>query len=391
MPTLHLTDLSVKALKPVGRQATYWDDTLPGFGCRVSQRGTKSWVVMTGRERKLTTFARYPDIALKDARAEAKRILAEKTLGKRVAPSLAFEDVKARYLAACAEKNRPRTVADYTRLLKHFPFKGKIGDIGKHHVVEKLNKIEAPSERAHALVAVRAFFRWVEGNGYIEVTPCGGLKPAKPGQRERALADNELRAVLAAARETPWPYGPIIQLLAFTGQRRGEIAALRWDWVDQKERTITLPGSVTKNKRAHTFPYGDLTAAVLDSIPQTGEYLFPASRATWRQGKPTTTFNGWGKAKNAFDKTVATHWKEHEAKGPMQHWTPHDLRRTFSTNLAALGVPVHVTEKLLNHVSGTISGVAAVYNRYSYMDEMREAIRRWEAKLSSIRNQPLTI
>jgi integrase len=62
----------------------------------------------------------------------------------------------------------------------------------------------------------------------------------------------------------------------------------------------------------------------------------------------------------------------------------HDLRRTFATNLAALGTPIHVTEKLLNHVSGTVSGVAAIYNRHAYMDEMRAAIINWEKRVAEI-------
>ena len=68
----------------------------------------------------------------------------------------------------------------------------------------------------------------------------------------------------------------------------------------------------------------------------------------------------------------------------MDRWTLHDLRRTCATNLAALGIPVHVTEKLLNHVSGTTSGIVAVYQRHAYMDEMRDAIELWELHLRSL-------
>jgi integrase len=96
------------------------------------------------------------------------------------------------------------------------------------------------------------------------------------------------------------------------------------------------------------FPYGTITAAILERIPRESDYVFPASRTNVR-GTPTTSFNGWPKCKEAFD-----------AKCPIAHWTLHDLRRTFATNLAALGVPPHVTERLLNHVTGTISGVAAI-------------------------------
>jgi integrase len=66
----------------------------------------------------------------------------------------------------------------------------------------------------------------------------------------------------------------------------------------------------------------------------------------------------------------------------------HDLRRTCATNLAALGVPVHVTEKFLNHVSGTTGGIVAVYQRHTYLDEMRNAVEAWDSHLASIAKGP---
>lgn len=100
--------------------------------------------------------------------------------------------------------------------------------------------------------------------------------------------------------------------------------------------------------------------------------LFPA------RGKDTP-FAGWSKAKPDFNKGCL-----------VPHWTLHDLRRTCATNLAALGVPVHVTEKLLNHVSGTTSGIVAVYQRHAYMDEMREAIEAWEKRVKLLARRTAT-
>jgi integrase len=68
------------------------------------------------------------------------------------------------------------------------------------------------------------------------------------------------------------------------------------------------------------------------------------------------------------------------------NWTLHDLRRTFATNLAQMAVAPHVIERLLNHVTGTISGVTAVYNRATYMSEMREAVALWEIHLKQLLN-----
>ena len=121
---MRLTDISVRTLPvPPKGQRTYYDDTLTCFGCRVSQGGTRSFVVMHGTDRQVITIGRYPVITLSDARKEAKRILAERTLGKHRAKSISFDAALALFLAACKQKNRSRTVADYTRLLKrHFAF-----------------------------------------------------------------------------------------------------------------------------------------------------------------------------------------------------------------------------------------------------------------------------
>ena len=92
------------------------------------------------------------------------------------------------------------------------------------------------------------------------------------------------------------------------------------------------------------------------------------------KGKPATVFNGFSKAKAAFD-------KECRIKG----WQLHDLRRTMSTYMAELQIPQIHVEKLLNHVSGgTQSPLAQVYNRYTYLDEMRAAVLKWEAYLDTL-------
>jgi hypothetical protein len=99
----------------------------------------------------------------------------------------------------------------------------------------------------------------------------------------------------------------------------------------------------------------------------------PPTRET-RNGVAVRVVNGWSNLKRTFDKSV------HRAAP----WTLHHLRRTFATNLAALGTPIYVTEKLLNHISGSVFGVAAIYNRHGYMDEMRAAIADWEKRLAEI-------
>lgn len=369
-----LTDISIKQL-PVpkkGQQAYY--DTLPGFGVRVSQGGARTFFVLLGNGRR-HTIGRHPIISLSDARTEAKRLLAERTLGKIRPTSLPYEEAVKRFLSSCEQRNKPRTVSDYRRILKrHFKFGRKhLCDITPREVAARIERLnETPSEANHAHVTAKVFFNWARRSHYIDRSPLEGtLPPARTLARERVLDDAELAAVFRTALEGDDAFSNIVALLVLTGCRRGEIAALRWEHIDNKVSLVALPASMTKNGRAHTFPYGKLTARVFKRVPRVSEYLFPASRSKVR-GKPTTVFNGWGKAKSDFDKACGVDFHLH------------DLRRTFATNMAALGTPVHVTEKLLNHVSGTISGVAAVYNRHTYLDEMREAIRLWEAKLRTL-------
>ena len=187
------------------------------------------------------------------------------------------------------------------------------------------------------------------------------------------MTDAELKAVYRRAEAFHYPFGAIVRLLILTGQRRGEIGLLQWKWIDEASQTITFPAEATKNNRSHTFPFGRIAAQVLEALPRMGEYVFPPTRET-RNGVAVRVVNGWSNLKSTFDNSV-------DSVAP---WTLHDLRRTFATNLAALGTPIHVTEKLLNHVSGSVSGVAAIYNRHAYMDEMRAAIINWEKRVAEI-------
>lgn len=371
---MRLTDITVRELKaPKRGQKFYADDTLAGFGLRVSQGGTKSFVLVHGPRRERVIIGRYPAITLAEARTEAKRRSAEIILGKFKPKSINYEDAKRKFLEACEVKNRPRTVADYRRLLKHFPFgKTQLSQIARHDITQRLDKLrKTPSEANHTLVVIKVFFRWTERQGYLDSSPCGALRAQQPmASRDRTLSENELAEVLQLAMREPYPFGPIVSLLALTGLRRGEVAAMRWSWIDFQNMTITVPAEIAKNRRRHVLPFGDLAKCVLQSVPNMGELLFPASRSHVR-GKLTTVFNGWPKSKVSFDQKL----------NGVAHYTLHDLRRTFSSQLAALGTPIHVTEKLLNHVSGTVSGVAAVYNRYSYAAEMRTAIEDYEARL----------
>jgi integrase len=191
--------------------------------------------------------------------------------------------------------------------------------------------------------------------------------PGKHRSRSRALSMPEIVAVYRATdhEDIPYPFGVIVRLLILTAQRRGEVAGIELKEFDKPAKLWTIPGVRTKNSREHPLPLGPVARRIVRTTPRLSErFMFPA------RGNEETTFSGWSKAKKELDK----------ASG-VTDWTLHDLRRSTATQLAALGVPPHIVERILNHSSGTFGGVAGVYNRFEYRDEMRAALRKWEKHL----------
>ncbi|WP_139194587.1 hypothetical protein [Roseovarius tolerans] len=163
------------------------------------------------------------------------------------------------------------------------------------------------------------------------------------GQRSRVLANDEIKAVWAY--DFP-PYSNYLKLQMLTGQRIGQ-----WKDYTVIDHTVVFPASGMKGKIEHVIPLTDTVANLL----------------------PVAPFNGWSKGKARLDKHV-----------PLEHWTVHDLRRTFSTICASLDIPLHVTERILAHTSGSISGVSAIYNKYNYLKEMRQALEIYEQHIHSL-------
>jgi len=198
MPTVVLTDVAIKALQPPpSGQVTFFDKNLPGFGIRVSQGGTKSFVLIYGEARRRMTIGRYPLLSLAQARAGAKRILAEQTLGIKAAPlSPKFTDSLAQFLEASEAKNRQSTVAQYRRhLSRHFKFGDtSISNITTEELLKRINRLrDTPSEQHHAYVAATVFFNWCVRSRLIERSPLDNVPPPrKMVSRTRVLSETEL-------------------------------------------------------------------------------------------------------------------------------------------------------------------------------------------------------
>jgi integrase len=370
-----ITEMVVRNAKPPeSGQYVIFDDLVKGFGFRLSQGGARSWVVVVSRDRnkKKVTIGRYPDISLSQAREAARTILAQSTLApQKLKPAILFSAAVTRFLETYSQQHQG---AGWGREVKrhlatHFAplHKKNLSSVETSDIARIVDGLlDRPSEANHAFAAVRRFFNWAVERGLIDISPCGRLSsPSRPHSRDRVLLESELKAIWHAS--TSYPFGQLVRMLMLTGQRRGEVTQLKWDYIDPDRGLISLPGTITKNGRDHTIPLGTMAKSLLNDMPKISEFVFPA------RGYDDRAYCGWSKGKAALDRAC-----------PLPQWGLHDIRRTVATSLAALETPPHVVERLLNHASGTISGVAAIYNRFQYIEEMRVALARWEARLKSL-------
>lgn len=366
---MRLTDISLRALKVPDKGAvTYFDDTLKGFGVRVSSGGTKSYVLLIGKSRTRVQIGRVGTIGLKDARDKAKGILAERQLGRFQSSTVRFSDALDRYIAEHVDSLKRSTKSEVKRLLNtHFRPKlghDRLADISRQTVASIISRLmSTPSTALHAHAAITAFFRWARGP-YLEYNPLDGLKPpSKAVSRDRVLTDAELGKLFATASRGG-NYGTLVMLLILTAQRLNQIASLRGEWIDRDNKVITFPAEIMKGNREHRIPYGAMTESIFDNLPTTG-LLLPA------RGRDLP-MSGFSKLKPVLDK-----------KAGVSGYRLHDLRRTAASAWQAIGAPIAVTEKYLGHAE-TTGGIVAVYQRHTYMPEMRAAVEQWEEYLSRL-------
>jgi len=396
-----LTLKSVEAAKPdPGKRLEVPDGALPGLYLVVQPSGAKSWAVRyraEGKPKKLT-LGPYPRVPLTEAREAARTALRAVAEGRDPAgekqaaksePSTAettrFGAVAADYIERYAKpRNRSwrETESFLTRTLDATDRwqDRDIRTIGRKDVLNALDAVVGRGATIHAnrlFAALRRFFAWTVERGILEASPMAGLKPPSPEvSRDRVLSDAELVAAWKAAERIGYPFGPVVQSLILTGQRRSEVLEAEWREFDLDAATWTIPRTRAKNDRAHVVPLAPHAVEILRRLPRIGQrprLLFTTTGET--------AFSGVSKATERLQSITATLLPDGEESTP---WRLHDLRRTFASGCARLGVPVHVVEKALNHTSGTHGGIVGVYQRHDYGEERRRAMELWAAHLEGL-------
>lgn len=357
----------------------FFDDDCRGFGVRVREGNQRVWVYQYrfGTKQRRMTLGAVNSVPLVLARKNAGQLEAKIRLGEdpRIKAALARQDagntflpLAEDFLAALQEKRKPATVSEYTR---HLRVNAKalhrlpVTAITQADIVKILNGAAGDVSRNRLRATLSALFTWIMQQGVVlpQGNPVSNTEKRDEKSRERALRDDELKAVWAAFGNDG--YGHILKLLILTGARRDEIGALKWR--ELKDGKIELPGERTKNGRAHTIPLSKAAKAVVATIPRTDRvHVF---------GRDDTGFQGWSKCKERLDRKLGD---------VVTDWTVHDLRRTAASGMQRLGVRVEVIERALNHVSGSFRGVAGTYQRDPMTDDVRDALERWAWHVTNV-------
>ena len=338
---LRFNELSLSKLKTDRVVQDFWDTNLPSFGVRVSERGTKTFILK--RDNTRYTLGRYPYVSLKQARDEAHRRIGLKYAPRDTQPA---QDLIDTYLAEKKPNVRPASFYRISFHLKRdFPNK-PIGDIS-HDAIKSALKPLPPSQQNLAFSFFKTFLNWCAANEYISQNPLARAKvPHKRASRDRLLTDDEVKLIWHDSFNHS-SFGNVVRSLILSGQRLGQITQFDRSWLHTA--MIVFPAAVMKSGVEHAIPASDALQQHLPSQPI----------------KSTST------AMDALRAQLPA----------IPHWTLHDFRRYFSSTMAKLKVPIDVTEALLAHTTGSRSQIQRTYDRFDRIEPMREALEHYEEHL----------
>ena len=323
-----LTARGVENVKAEDQRREIPDGLLRGLYLVVQPSGAKSWAVRyrhNGTTRKHTLGA-FPALDLAHARGAAGKALravaegrdpgAERQEARSARPDTVSTVAAAFIQNYCRRRNRPRTADETARLLKlhvlpHWRSR-QIQSISRRDVRALLDEVIAtgsPVAANRTLAAVRLMFNWAMSNDIVTASPCAGMtRPTQEMPRDRVLSDEELKSAWRAAGEIGFPFGPLVQLLVLTGQRRDEVAGMRWSEINLGERKWTLPRERVKNNRLHEIPLSEPVIAILATLPRIGtEYVLTTN------GKVPAS--NYGKNKRRLDALLppdTPRWRLHD-------------------------------------------------------------------------------
>ncbi len=381
-----------------------WDDVLKGFGLRVTPAGARSYVFqyrLGGREasaRRVTIGTHGSPWTPATARDEARRL--SLLVGQGIDPAVA--DQERRRQSVDLAFDRYVDLFHQRYLSSEWKRGGAAHSMLKRDAVPVLGRRALPTLRRsdftelwdrlsdrpatarlmHATLG--RMFTWAIERGDLDHSPLAGAAAPRPVKsRDRVLSDWELASAWRGAETIGEPFCNLFRLLILTGQRREEVASLKWGELDRARSLWVLPAERAKNDQQHLVPLSGLALQVLDGVA--GSAKWPTAGFVFTTNGRTAV-SGFSRAKERLDMSMAEDEAEqaHQARRssrPIEEWRVHDLRRTLATGMQRLDVRFEVVEAILNHVSGSRSGVSGVYQRHAWVEEKRAALDEWSSFL----------
>lgn len=371
LSTVRLTDTFIRSLKAKPQRYDIFDASQPGFGVRVATSGALSWVLLTRQKgtRKRVTIGRYPALSLSKARELARAAqseIQEGTFGQKKAPmtfSAAIEDWYAREQRA----RKSFSQVEQAMALHVLPYLGRheFDQVTKADLMRVVDRVADQGKLTQAnrvRAFVTRFFNWAVERDLVAASPATSLpKPAVEISRDRVLSMTELYAVWHTAEQMGFPFGRIVQILILTAQRRDEVAGMRWSELDLERDRWVISKDRAKNGKAHIVHLSSQAIAILASLPKREDCDFVFSTTG------QTAVSGFSRAKAAID-----------VRSGVTGWRLHDLRRSVATYMADdLKIAPVVVDRILNHVTGSLRGVAAVYQRSEFLADRKVALETW--------------
>lgn len=410
LPSGRITKSAVDALEKGARDSFLWDDELRGFGVKITPAGKRSYVYqyrLGGREsptKRWTIGGHGSPWTPKTAREEAERIgrlvgqgvdpVEAERQRRRIAATLGFKDYVDHFTKEYLMTEWGDSWALAKRRLEMYavPELGSkpLPSIRAADITPIFDKVRnQPALAANLYAVMRKLFNWAARRDDIDRSPMEkmdaprGVKP-----RKRVLTPDELRALWLATFKLDAPFGAFVRLLILTLQRRSEVAGLSWAELSSKEKIWRLAGERAKNDADHLVPLNALAVAELDALGGKRKGLIFTTTGE-------TPISGFSKLKKRLDIEMLGELQKiadarAEADGEdkevvtIPRWVIHDIRRTGTTQLQALGIPIEVTERVINHLSGETAGIRGVYNLYEYLPEKKRALDAWGAHLAGL-------
>jgi integrase len=420
----NLTPTLITGLKPApdGQRYQVMDAQVPGFGVRVTDTGNKTFILRTRfpgsanpTRREIGSCA---DLKLTDAREKARkwRSMVAQGLNPAVEEERARQEALRRQAVTFSA-----VVDDFIRQKLTMERKGKdiereirrdlmpkwkdrpIVSITDFDVIAVIKKKipDGKTGSRNLLALIKRFFRWIVAQrAYgLTVSPCEGLQASviigeMKGSRDRILSNDEIFAFWRAATRMRYPFGKVYEGLMLTGLRLNELIDASKPEFHRRDKVWIIPAARMKGRnsgkkqaRAHAVPLTDDLAALFESLPNFngGPYWF----STTNGEKPVWMST---KVKQRLDermlrtlRALARSRGEDPRQVQLPHFVNHDVRRTVRSQLSRLKVTEEAREAVLAHAR---PGIKSVYDVYDYLDEKREALELWAARLKQIVNPP---